>query len=503
MRIRSAVLLLLLLSVSNVVSRGATFQQDDPAATPQTLTLYPPLDKATGAYDESRACFSFKLGRRKLPHSIDWDLGYGFMSIDNEDWINVGTTAKDKRSVMKEIGEYKWSDAFKMWALDPLPELRPGEQRKIRVDASADTHKEWAKSTTHFAKATAGHMYLIHVKDDQADFHVLARIEELQQGDHCTISWKRIPTPESAPPMPGITRNAAIKVGTMLARKKENGVDNYPYAAFSFELGGNGPEVQKQGHNNWDILFGNSSVPDAFDVTFLADDRSRIRDLGSFDWDDRYEIGRLPAYEEPEREPGVKAVEGHLYLVHSRDNHRDFYSLFRVEKLEPGKSVEISWKRVPTPGTVPSDGAMLQNLGIKMATLLARRADNYAYAAFSFEFGGNGPEVQKLCRNDWDILFGNSSWPDGFDVTVGADDRSRIRDLGRRNWDDKYEIGRLSAYEEPEREPSVKAVEGHLYLVHTRDTDSDVYAMFRVEKLEPGKSVEISWKVIPPPKKTR
>ena len=100
-------------------------------------------------------------------------------------------------------------------------------------------------------------------------------------------------------------------------------------------------------------------------------------------------------------------------------------------------------------------------------------------------------------------MFGNSGWPDGFDVSMGADDRSRIRDLGRLFWDDRYDVRRLSAYEEPEREPSVKAAEGHLYLVHIRDNDTDSYAMFRVEKLDPGKSVEISWKAIPAPNKAR
>lgn len=140
---------------------------------------------------------------------------------------------------------------------------------------------------------------------------------------------------------------------------------------------------------------------------------------------------------------------------------------------------------------------------VKTGTLLKRKVidgvDNYADAAFSFEFGGNGPEIQKLCRNDWDILFGNSPLPDAFDVTTVTSDRSRIKDLGKFTWDDKFYIPRLPAYEEPEREPSVKAVEGHIYLVHTRDTDTDLYALFRVEKLDPDKSVEITWKIIPPP----
>jgi hypothetical protein len=48
---------------------------------------------------------------------------------------------------MKELGDYKWSDSFKIPALEPLPELKQGERRQITVDSSADTHQQWAKTT--------------------------------------------------------------------------------------------------------------------------------------------------------------------------------------------------------------------------------------------------------------------------------------------------------------------------------------------------------------------
>jgi hypothetical protein len=145
------------------------------------------------------------------------------------------------------------------------------------------------------------------------------------------------------------TASAEIKTATLLKRTMENGVDNFPYAAFSFALGGNGPDVQKLCHNNWDLLFGNSPLPDAFDVTMLTSDRSRIKDLGRLSWDAKFAVPILAAYEEPEHEPSVKAIEGHIYLVHSRDTYSDLYALFRVEKLDPGKSVDISWKTIPRP----------------------------------------------------------------------------------------------------------------------------------------------------------
>jgi len=194
----AATLLTLLLCGSNTIGRNEVLQQAINPVSTQTITLYPPHDKITGKYDETRACFSFKMGRNKLQNSTDWDLGYGFASINNEDWLMVGTTGRDKRSVMKEIGNYNWSDSFKIPAIEPLPELKEGERRQITVDSSADTHQKWAETTSQFAKAKAGYMYLVHVKDAQADFYALFRVEEIGQGDHCTISWALIPAPEKS-----------------------------------------------------------------------------------------------------------------------------------------------------------------------------------------------------------------------------------------------------------------------------------------------------------------
>jgi len=149
--------------------------------------------------------------------------------------------------------------------------------------------------------------------------------------------------------------------------------------------------------------------------------------------------------------------------------------------------------------------AQTTNDEIKTGKLVKRKSedgvDNYIYATYSFKFGGNGPEVQRLCRNNWDLLFGNSSTTDGFDVTMVVDDRSRIKDLGKYEWSQKFHVPRLAAYEEPEPEPSVRAEVGHIYLVHTRDTDNNYYALFRVDRLISEESVEISWKLIDPPKR--
>jgi hypothetical protein len=139
----------------------------------------------------------------------------------------------------------------------------------------------------------------------------------------------------------------------------------------------------------------------------------------------------------------------------------------------------------------------------RFVTLQARRKtdvqDNYVVAAFSFEHGVNGKEALPVTRNDWDLLFGNSADADNFDVTMVTDDCSRIKDLGAFGWYDSFKVPVLPAHPEPTREPSVRAVVGHMYAVHTRDSETDIYALFRVEALEPRTSVTISWKRVPPP----
>jgi len=139
----------------------------------------------------------------------------------------------------------------------------------------------------------------------------------------------------------------------------------------------------------------------------------------------------------------------------------------------------------------------------RQVTLMARRVtnghDNYVDATFSFEYGVNGEAALSLTRNDWDILFGNSPDVDTFQVTTVADDRSRIQDMGALNWSDAFQVPVLTPHPVPTNEPEVNAVVGHMYVVHTKDSETDLYALFRVEALDPGKSVTISWKSVQSP----
>ena len=136
----------------------------------------------------------------------------------------------------------------------------------------------------------------------------------------------------------------------------------------------------------------------------------------------------------------------------------------------------------------------------RRVTLAARRVinghDNFVDSAFSFEHGINGQSAVLLTRNDWDIMFGG---PDVFNVTMVVDDCSRIQDMGALDWTDAFQVPILTAHPVPTHEPEVKAVVGHMYVVHTKDTETNLYALFRVEALEPGVSVTISWKSVQSP----
>ena len=139
----------------------------------------------------------------------------------------------------------------------------------------------------------------------------------------------------------------------------------------------------------------------------------------------------------------------------------------------------------------------------RWVTLQARRItngqDNYQDATFSFEFGMNGVGTLPMTRNDFDILFGNSPSVDTFEVTMVVDDRSRIQDLGALNWGDSFQVPEVPAYPVPTRDPDVNVIVGHMYVVHTKDTETDLYALFRVEALVPRTSVTISWKSVRSP----
>ncbi len=226
------------LALTVFAAGGPSKAQDN--TVQHTVTLYSSLQY----HDQSRASVDLQAAAY-APRYRFGDVGYGSLRVGAEfDWLEV-STAQDRRTVIKDLGKYDWSDKFTVPWVEPLAKLKPGEQRQVFVEASGKDGKDglpgikgldgkdgldgrnappsfvgpssttpdlpWepvaprkpkrdaqVKTSTNLLKAVLGHIYVIHVVDDKRDFYALFRIESLQRGDNCTISWKLIP-----PPQPG------------------------------------------------------------------------------------------------------------------------------------------------------------------------------------------------------------------------------------------------------------------------------------------------------------
>lgn len=161
----------------------------------------------------------------------------------------------------------------------------------------------------------------------------------------------------------------------------------------------------------------------------------------------------------------------------------------------------------------------------KTVTLFSRakhpdESGGYNKSAFSFRYGARSDEGLAKTRNNYELLYGSVTLlgdSDWFQVTMVTDDCSRIKDLGELGWAEIFEVPILLASQEPQKgirfpgdaetfEKSsdgqvTKVASGHMYVVHSKDSSSDLYTLFRVEKLTPNDQVTISWKRVPSPEK--
>jgi hypothetical protein len=221
----------LALKASPPVALGQTSDQSS------TTTLYS-VNKHRG--EKRYFCLNFERGPSSS-QVASCDLRYGSLYAGDElDWFQSASGQGD-RSVIKDLGEYSWTAEFEVPFVDPLPKLKPGEQRVVTVDTSGADGADGAagapgapaqngdgsitpsapgteRSPTEtkpstpvrpkrdgkpkvdplFVKAIRDHMYVIHVVDDTHDFYALFHVDDLVRGDSCTVSWKFIPAPSSA-----------------------------------------------------------------------------------------------------------------------------------------------------------------------------------------------------------------------------------------------------------------------------------------------------------------
>jgi hypothetical protein len=202
-----------------------------PSQTLTQTTLYSPNKYRT---ERRMSCLMFGIGG-SLSRSSHCDLSYGLLWAGEDfDWFQAASGEGD-RSVIRDMGLVDWQAKFIVPVVEPLPKLKPGEQRQITIDVSgadgADgrpgrpgengingdgsvtriSHPEQTQPLENvarprrdgkpridpmFVKAISGHLYVIHVVDDRRDFYALFRVDALERGDNCTVSWKLIPAPD-------------------------------------------------------------------------------------------------------------------------------------------------------------------------------------------------------------------------------------------------------------------------------------------------------------------
>jgi hypothetical protein len=131
------------------------------------------------------------------------------------------------------------------------------------------------------------------------------------------------------------------------------------------------------------------------------------------------------------------------------------------------------------------------------ATLQARTTyEDYEAATLSFTWATVADDERVL--NDWDLLYGNDRHEDRdlFHVNMVTDDRSCIVDLGPVSFADVPETVDATECALPD---GVEVALGHAYLVHTRDSNTQQWAVFRVVAHQVNQSVAVRWVRSPDP----
>ena len=112
---------------------------------------------------------------------------------------------------------------------------------------------------------------------------------------------------------------------------------------------------------------------------------------------------------------------------------------------------------------------------------------SYQEATFSFGHAVRDDPRNRITRNDWDILFTKKS---DLRVCTVTDDRSTIVDLGDKQFDEIEKLPSLPPWTNRRTYP--KAIAGHVYLIHTLDSDSDYMSLIRVIDVKPA-SIKMEW----------
>lgn len=188
---RALIMLLVAGAFCNVSASGGS---GVPPPEPQQVTLFSRITYKDQDY--GRSAFNFQYGLRS--DDENWvqvarnyaHLMYGSISFDpGTDWFSVSMGGDDP-SRIKDLGGLQWSEAY----FTPILYATPRQSTGIKFPGPRESFEE--SSDGQVTKVVAGHMYLVHVKNREADLYAMFRVETLEPNDHCTISWRVVPSPE-------------------------------------------------------------------------------------------------------------------------------------------------------------------------------------------------------------------------------------------------------------------------------------------------------------------
>jgi hypothetical protein len=120
-----------------------------------------------------------------------YDIRYGGLSLNGDDnWLDI-VNRRGAQSMIKDLGEMSWSEVDHVPILFASPQPHNGEMIHRFGRGVIETSPEGI-----VVKALAGHVYVMHVKDQKTDYYVMFRVEAIDPKGECTLSWKRVPSPE-------------------------------------------------------------------------------------------------------------------------------------------------------------------------------------------------------------------------------------------------------------------------------------------------------------------
>jgi hypothetical protein len=216
--------------VMSALLASAVFSQDVPGEL-KTITLSSPYEESANGplisgKKVDRNCFDLVSEAEVQCGKHRWDIVYGNLRVGEEwDWFMVADS-RGVRTKMVGLGKKDWTDDVNVRTVQPFPKLKAGESRTVMVDASGsdgapgadgksagnrsvdrssyslvespslvDSSLKPVRTSEHLVRAVEGKMYVVRVKDDQNDFYVLLRVDEIVRGRTAKLSWKRIAAP--------------------------------------------------------------------------------------------------------------------------------------------------------------------------------------------------------------------------------------------------------------------------------------------------------------------